>query len=120
MFFAQKGVIVNKKGELLLSKYSYSKYQKKKLNGKLCLPGGKIRFGENIDESFKREVHEETGIIIKPGFPFYIFQFIYKKENIPTQIVVVVRYGIPAGGRLIKNLVNENESSIEYSKWYKL
>jgi mutator protein MutT len=33
--------------------------------GEWCLPGGKIEFGETLEEGASREVKEETGITIK-------------------------------------------------------
>lgn len=79
---AQKGVILNKtKDSLLLIKYESNKYQSQKLAGKLGLPGGQMEFGEQPDESFIREIKEETGMLIKPLEPFYIWTWIYQKGS---------------------------------------
>jgi 8-oxo-dGTP diphosphatase len=40
------------------------------------LPGGKISYGENLREGLKREVVEETGLLIKVGLPFDTWNFI--------------------------------------------
>ena len=36
-----------------------------KISGAWCLPGGKLEFGETLEEGAIREVNEETGITIK-------------------------------------------------------
>jgi len=40
------------------------------------MPGGKIDQGETLYNGMVREVYEETGLIIKEGFPFF-----YKEDN---------------------------------------
>lgn len=53
------GVLV-KDNQILLIKKSRGPYK-----GKLDLPGGKMEFGETIEQALKREILEETGIKIK-------------------------------------------------------
>ena len=42
-------------------------------------PGGGIESHETIHEAARREVHEETGLDVKPGDPVYMRQFIYEE-----------------------------------------
>lgn len=44
--------------------------------GLWCIPGGKIHFGETLQQAAEREIKEETGITIKAGDPFYVFDLI--------------------------------------------
>ncbi|KPJ96370.1 MAG: hypothetical protein AMJ53_00970 [Gammaproteobacteria bacterium SG8_11] len=44
--------------------------------GLWCIPGGKIRFGESLQQAAEREIKEETGITIKAGDPVYVFDLI--------------------------------------------
>lgn len=48
----------------------------------LDYPGGKIQEGEeNLTESLRREVMEETGLEIKIGRPFYTWTSIFPKSH---------------------------------------
>lgn len=52
------GCIVNKEGEILL--------QKRRDKGVWGFPGGVLEIGESIEGAAKREVFEETGLIVEP------------------------------------------------------
>jgi 8-oxo-dGTP pyrophosphatase MutT (NUDIX family) len=39
------------------------------------IPGGHIDFGENVIEGLKREIMEETGMKVKIGDPFAVFDY---------------------------------------------
>ena len=49
------GILVSERGNLLLVKT-------RKWSNKFGLPGGKIDYGETMEEAFRREIHEETGL----------------------------------------------------------
>ena len=48
--------------------------------GLWCIPGGKIHFGETLQQAAEREIKEETGIHIKAGAPYYVFDLIEKED----------------------------------------
>jgi len=44
--------------------------------GQWCIPGGKINFGETLQQAAEREIFEETGILIEAHEPVYTFDII--------------------------------------------
>jgi 8-oxo-dGTP pyrophosphatase MutT (NUDIX family) len=92
LFFAQKAFIV-KDGMVLLVRKSADDPDQA---GKWEVPGGRMEFGEDVDEHIKREVREEVGLELMPGRPFYIWQWRLRRpgsggEPIEIQIVAVAR-----------------------------
>jgi len=58
------GVLVNNKNKYLLVREKVESGKEKWL-----IPGGKVEFGENLKDAAKREIAEETGIVVsKPRF----------------------------------------------------
>lgn len=115
--FAQKGLVLAPTNtKVLVSKYLTSKYLPKKLINKFCLPGGQINFGEQPDNSFVNEIKEETGIVIIPLAPFYIWTWIYKKEGVEKQIIAVARLGYFKSGEIAPP-PEEKETTMEKAKW---
>jgi len=55
-----------------------------------AIPGGKVRFGENLCKAAEREIHEETGIIIKAREPVYTFEVIERDVGERTMLHYVV------------------------------
>jgi 8-oxo-dGTP diphosphatase len=45
------------------------------------MPGGRIRFGEKLEEAVVREAREETGLNVKPSLVFNAWTFVKKGEN---------------------------------------
>lgn len=70
------GVIVIKDGRILMGK-------RKNVHGEgtWSLPGGHLEFGESLEECAKREVFEETGIIIKNVRVAHVTNDIFKNED---------------------------------------
>jgi 8-oxo-dGTP diphosphatase len=121
--FAQKAIILNKeKSHILVQKYLSSKYSPAKIIGKLALPGGKIEFGEQPDESLIREVYEETGVSVKPSDPIDVWTWIYDKEGSKIQIVAVSRIAYYESGELIDpSLIHiEKETTISKAEWIEI
>jgi 8-oxo-dGTP diphosphatase len=91
-FFAQKAFIVHDGRLLLVQKSNDDPHNP----GKWEVPGGRMNFGEDVDEHLKREVFEEVGIEIVPGRPFHIWQWQLERptpegERLEIQIVAVAR-----------------------------
>jgi 8-oxo-dGTP diphosphatase len=49
--------------------------------GLWCIPGGKVEFGENLQQAAEREIKEETGVVIKATTPVYVFDLIEDEKR---------------------------------------
>lgn len=82
-FFVGQKAFIEKDGKLLLLIDP---------RNEVDLPGGKIQIGENdLDESLRREVREETGLEIEIGKPFtrWYFEFKPGHRNAGKQVYLV-------------------------------
>lgn len=57
-----KGIIRNSKGEILLLKVNPSKFERTDKLIYWDIPGGRIQTGDNVEETLRREIYEETGV----------------------------------------------------------
>lgn len=95
-YFAQKAFIVNQNALLLVQKSKDDPYHP----GEWEVPGGRMEFGESVEEHISREVMEEVGLQIEVGEPFDIWTWQMKKidkfgEEIKSQVVAVARLCVP-------------------------
>jgi ADP-ribose pyrophosphatase len=65
------GAVVIHEGRVLLVKRANPPKQ-----GLWCIPGGKVEFGESLQQAAEREIKEETGVVIKAKAPVYVFDLI--------------------------------------------
>lgn len=115
--FAQKGIVLNDKREILLIRYAQSKFLPDKLNGKYALPGGKVEMGETHDESIVKEIEEETGIVCTPLSPIYCWNWEYKKGDDLVQINAVMRFCKYMRGEPRSSSTDEKELKIDWVGW---
>lgn len=58
--------------------------------GLWCIPGGKVEFGETLQQASEREILEETGIVIKAKEPIYSFDIIESdSQGNPMHLIVI-------------------------------
>jgi len=79
------GALVEHNAKVLLVKRGEPPYK-----GLWCIPGGKVHFGESLQEAAEREILEETGIVIKAGDPIFSFDIIdtANKDDMIHYVVV--------------------------------
>ena len=63
------GALIFQRGKILLVERG-----KEPLKGYWSLPGGALETGERLKDGLRREVMEETGLIVEPGEVFEIFE----------------------------------------------
>jgi len=118
--FAQKALVLKKEKDkffLLLVKYKSAPLKNTyTVEGKYGCPGGKIDFGEDLDESLIRECEVETGVTVVPKDPVGLISWQVEKPNELTQIVAVFRMCNAVKGKL-KGFVKERTTKLEKSEW---
>ena len=68
------GILIEDERILLLKQETDSKRR-------WSLPGGKLEFGETIEDGLKREMKEETGLDIEPERLLYVCDYFPNKEK---------------------------------------
>ena len=89
--FAQKAFISRGDEILALQKSTDDPHNP----GRWEMPGGRMNFGEDVDAHLIREVREETGVTVRPGEPFYIWQWVMSDikpdSDDEIQVIAVAR-----------------------------
>jgi len=70
MFVAMKGFVVHEGRVLVLREAS--SYKEGSNEGRYDIVGGRIKPGEHFQDSLVREIHEETGLVVNVGKPFFV------------------------------------------------
>lgn len=112
--FAQKAVIPNQLGEILLVKQGpddpfYPHHY--------TLPGGRIEANESLDEALVREVYEETGLTVIPQEPLAMWEWTYGPLSSARRVIAVARLCRPSGSTAVRYL-DEDEGLVSY-RWIK-
>lgn len=98
--FAQKAFI-EREGRLLLVRKSPDDPECPEL---WEVPGGRIDFGEDVDDHLRREVAEEVGLIVTPGSPFAVWSWTMSGRGAHVgervQVIAVARACIPVSQTL--------------------
>ena len=94
--FAQKALITNGKQLLLVKKSNDDPHHPNEWE----IPGGRIEFGENLEEHLKREIMEEVGLEIEIGAPFGMWTWIMKKGSDEIQVIAVASICTVVSGSL--------------------
>jgi len=112
--FAQKAFILNEDKLLLIKKSKNAPVEPNKWE----VPGGRMEFGESVEDHIKREVKEEVGIDIEVGEPFDVWTFFIdsSQNDEKIQVVVVARFCRPKSFN-INFLSHANTDYISEYNW---
>ncbi|WP_256447437.1 NUDIX domain-containing protein [Acrocarpospora catenulata] len=114
--FAQKAFIVRGDHILMVRKSSEDPHNPLRWE----VPGGRMLFGEDIDDHIKREVFEETGIGVNPGKPFHVWQWVMHGPGEPpdqgTQVVALARKCSPTSFQISTDGRDESDH-LDLAKW---
>ncbi len=82
------GALIFDRGRILMAQRG-----KEPLKGWWSLPGGALELGESLDCAVRREVLEETGLVVEPLRVFEIFERIMRDANrMPEYHYVLIDY----------------------------
>lgn len=117
---ATKAIIKNDAGKFLVI---YKSEDEEISPNEIDIPGGRIKFGENIEESLAREVKEELGIKIKIIKPSRVWGFVNDTLHLIgiTFLAEYVEGEIVLSGEHTKYewIDKEKILSGDYPKWIK-
>jgi len=115
IFFAQKALIV-KDNRLLMIRKSKDEHPNPL---KWDVPGGRIEYGEEINDSLVREIYEETGLRAIIGRPYYLRQWFIARESLEMQVIGVYR-ACACYDAIMTNANSTETEQIELIEWIPL
>jgi ADP-ribose pyrophosphatase len=62
------------------------------LRGRWVIPGGTVELGETLQEALVREMHEETGVTVRPREVVLVFDRIHREGDAVEYHYVIVDY----------------------------
>ena len=84
--------------------------------GYWTLPGGGLNFGEDPVEAMRREVHEETGLIVRPRGIAGIDSFLWESPERDAHNIRIIYHTELISG----TLSNELDGSTDLCAWWSL
>jgi 8-oxo-dGTP diphosphatase len=99
---AVRAIIQNGDGKILILKRANTQHGK----DEWCLPGGKIGFGESVEQTLKREIRDETRLECVCG-TFLYYQEVLPTEKLPTHFISLI-FQCMVSGQILLN----DESSL--------
>ena len=78
------GAVIVLDNRILLVKRKYPPAK-----GLWAIPGGRIKWGESLQQAAEREIFEETSINIKAGDVVYVFDYIQNENNKEFHFVII-------------------------------
>ncbi len=99
LFVATKAFIVHE-GKVLMVRESGA-YKDGTNMGKFDVVGGRVQPGERFDEGLRREVHEETGLDVTIGRPFFVNEWRPVVREEQWQIVATFFVCTKVGGDVV-------------------
>ena len=108
------GLIINSKGQILVSTEQYKAHTLKKFIG------GGLEKGEGIKSALKREFREETGCEINVGSLYYINDFFQASFFKPEDQIISIYYFVePENWVDFEQKINSNHLKQEFT-WHNL
>src|ERR1051325_4453595 len=86
--FAQKAVITDGEKFLLVRKSPKDPYNP----GMWEFPGGRLAYAEDLDQHVRREVLEETGLLVEPGRIIDLWSWEMRWHDEDVRVIAVSRY----------------------------
>jgi 8-oxo-dGTP pyrophosphatase MutT (NUDIX family) len=90
----QKALVINPKNQILLLQRS----EKSGLGGKWSLPGGALEHNEEPFGAMKREIDEETQLVVKDLKPFHVKSYLDEDGN----FVVIIGYECKTDSEIVQ------------------
>lgn len=109
--FAQKAVIERDGRILLVRKSANDPHNPQRWE----LPGGRLKSSEGLDEAIVREVSEETGLVIVPGPPLYLWDWEMEWDSETVRVIAVARH---CEARDQGSAHRETDDYIDNQQWF--